>query len=400
MFLPRPLRVMCLLATMGQATAFAASTFKSHSTENEWNSAQINALGGVGSMSEDFVDQFFSDPSLAADEKRSFVFQLSNVNVMYSKDLSSTVQEFQAFAKESSASDNGSSSDSSAQIVSAFDKVRALFGRRLTGGMNLALLAFQVKGFSFVPYASGLVDGGINVPSWPRASMIGDAYVGLGIGYAMKLPKGFSLGLNVRPGVRAYAKIEADASSVGGFSTSGTQGSGSGSAASSGFAPRMGAGFYLPVDMGLGFMPLPSLRFSLVARDTGGAPSLSTLQGDAPPTYPMRLSLGLNYAVLEIGTHKVNFGSELQDLLYVKQDSGLWYRWQWAGQYLYRLPFRSQTSFGLNAGLQSGYPAVGVFLDFVLFKLDATYHTRETGLYIGQRPQKCYSFRAHSQMSF
>ena len=52
-----------------------ASDVRSFSTENEWNSTQINALGGIGHMSEEFVDQFFSDPSLPQKRKAKFELQ-------------------------------------------------------------------------------------------------------------------------------------------------------------------------------------------------------------------------------------------------------------------------------------------------------------------------------------
>ncbi len=369
-----------------------ATNPRSHSTSNEWGSSQINALGGIGSLSDDFVDQYFSDPSLVAESKKSVQLRWLSLGVTYTKDLANTVSDF------SSAFKSDSSSSAGTGVVNYLDKLRSLFGRRLGGEMNAAILATQIGNFTLIPYASGSVEGGIDVPSWPRADLVGDGYIGLGFGYAHKLPQGFTLGGNLRPGVRAYAHVQGSVSDVGGFATASA--AGTGTSTSSSLNPKAGVGFYLPLDVGLGYSPLKIVRFNLVMKDFGGAGSLSKIQGDKPPAYPMRVSLGATSMLFEKGSHKINGATDLQDMLALNQQGAFWYRWQFAAQYLYHLPIRTQTSFGLNAGLQSGYPSVGVFIDLFLVKIEASTFTKESGLYIGQRPLTAYSFRAFSQLTF
>jgi hypothetical protein len=201
--------------------------------------------------------------------------------------------------------------------------------------------------------------------------------------------------MNVRPGLRAYAEADADVSAVGDFA--GTSAGGEGGAEE--FA-SYGTGLYLPADMGAGVMVTKDTRVNLVVRDVGGAPALMTLKGDTPPVYPMRLSLGGNSTLHEKGAHRFTLGSDVQDLLGIAKPNALWYRWQWAAQYAYRLGSRKETSLGLNGGLRSGYPAVGLFLDLFLLKLEGAWFTRETGFHVGQRPQQAWSVRAWSQLTF
>jgi hypothetical protein len=367
-----------------------AKDIRQFSTENHWQSPQSNASGGIGNASEDFVDQFFADPSLAADEKKKFQLQWASLHVSYSNDLVTTTQDVIKFA-----SDN--TSESGSQVVKALDTFQKVFGKRLTGGTNVTLLASQTGAFSLVPYVSAFVDGDINVPSWPQAELLGEAYAGVGLGYAKKIKNQFSLGANLRPGVRTYAHVTGDLSAVGGFAT---ENSTTDSTSGTGFTQKLGTAFYIPVDLAGAYQWNPKWRTHVTFRNFAGAPAISVLSGSKPPVYPMRIQLGTSWRPWEKGGHQTNLYAELQDLMGLSQKSAVWYRLQAAGQYLYRLSFRTQTSFGLYGGLRSGYPSYGAFLDLVLLKIEAAAYTRELGHSIGQRPEKCYSLRAFSQLTF
>jgi hypothetical protein len=383
---------LCILCLSSASNAFAGDV-RDFSTENEWNSTQINALGGVGHLSEELGDQFFSDPSLPQRRKAKGELQFGSMHFMYSRDLQSTVSDAREFQSGSQESDT----EGAAKTLELLDKVRSLFGRKLTGGMNVTALAFRGGGFTLVPYISSFVDGGADIPSWPRVSARADAFAGLGVGYGFTVAKWWELGVNVRPGVRAYAEADADVSAVGDFA--GSASSSESGVDSSEFA-SYGTGFYVPLDIGTGTMLGKETRVNLVARNVGGSPAYANLQGDKPPVYPMRLSLGLNSDLWEKGQHRVSAGSDVQDLMGITAANAVWYRWQWAGQYAYRLGNRKETSLGLNAGLRSGYPSLGLFLDLYVMKLEGAWFTRETGYYAGQRPQQAWSFRAWSQMTF
>ena len=385
-----------LVSCLACSASLAFASTRDFSTENEWGSSQINALGGVGHMSEEMVDQFFSDPSLPVQRKAKFELQLSSLHAMYSKDLKATVSDAQELQSESSG-DSGAS-----QTVELLDKVRSLFGRNLTGAANLTVLPFRLKSFMLVPYSSVFLDGGANVPSWPRANATVDSYAGLGLGNGFSLGKEWSLGVNLRPGVRGYAKVNASVADVGDFSSSSSGSSGtaaSGEDSASKYA-SYGVGVYVPVDAGVGYLAGKSTRFNVVLRNIGGAPSLSTVQGTKPPVYPMRISLGCSTSIYQWGKHRVLGGTDLQDVYNMRDRNSILMRWQWAAQYLYTFGSRAQTTFGLNGGIRSGYPSVGLFVDLFLFKLEAAYFRREAGYYPGQRGELAYSFRAWSQMSF
>lgn len=390
-------RISAFVATLlcVSPVAFARDVLD-FSAENEWNSSQINALGGVGHLSEELVDQFFSDPSLPQRRTAKGELQFGSLHLMYSRDLQSTVSDAREFQSGSQDSDSGGA----ANTVELLDQVRSLFGRKLTGGMNLTALAFRGGGFTLVPYVSSFVDGGADIPSWPRVSATADAFAGVGVGYGGTVGKWWDLGMNIRPGLRAYAQANADVSAVGDFAGGGQDAAASeGGSDSSEFA-TYGTGFYVPVDVGTGALLGKDTRVNLVVRNVGGAPAFVKLQGDAPPVYPMRLSVGMSSHLWQKGPHRVSAGSDVQDLMGITEPNGVWYRWQWAGQYSYRLGSRKETSLGVNAGLRSGYPAAGLMLDLYLLKLEGAWFTRETGFYAGQRPQQAWSFRAWSQMTF
>jgi hypothetical protein len=367
-----------------------ASDVRDASTEREWSSSQYYSLGTVGHMSEELTDQFFSDPSAPAQRQGSFELQWANLHVMYSKELMSTIQDARSLQSDSS------SSKGTAQTVELLDKVRSLFGRNLGGALNLAIFSTRIKGVTVVPYLSAFVDGAADVPSWPRAKAEVDTFAGLGIGYGMQFAKDWGLGINVRPGVRGYAQIKAGVSDVGDFSS----GSSTDQSTKTSELASYGSGFYIPVDIGGSYQLAKSTRFNLVIRDLASSAALSTIQGTKPPKYAMRISLGASSKFFEKGPHTLQAGTDLQDLMGWSQSNGLWYRWQWAAQYLYRLGTRKETSFGLKTGLRSGFPSVGVLLDLYLLKLEAAYFTREAGYYPGQRPVPSLSYRVWSQMTF
>jgi hypothetical protein len=379
-----------LCAVLGFATP--ALGYNSYSTQNEWHSATIDALGGVGSMSENIDDQFFYDPSWAASDKRRFVWQFVGVDVAVSRDLVNATQDFQDLMKGSEKSSGGVEN-----AVDLMDGVRSLFGKNMSVGMSLSLTALKMGGFSLHPYAVVNVGIQAHVPSLPEAALVGDAYGGIGIGYSRAFNKEWAWGVNLRPGARAYAVGDVSVAAVGDMSSDTSKKSSSESKNEFG---NYGAGFYLPVDLGLSYQARKTLRLNTVLRDAGTAPSLTTLKGEKPPTYPMRWSLGATWTPIQSRNHEVSLGTDLQDMLGLLEESGLWYRWQWAGQYRYTLPFRTQTSFGLNTGLQSGYPAIGVFLDLFVAKLEVAVSTREAGYYIGQDPEPRYSARLTSQLTF
>lgn len=370
-------------------TAFASGGVKPFSTENEWNSASIAASGGIGSLSENHTDQFFSDPSLIAKNKKRFSLQLFGAHVFFSGGLKDTVSEINELTA------GNSESEGNKKTLETINGLKKIFGRRLSGGLNINLFSMKIGPISVVPYASALLDAEARVPAYPRVSAVADAYTGFGLGYATTIGKFWEVGANIRPGTRVYATASIDSSTIGEDLTGGSE-------ASSGTdeIAKQGTGVYVPVDMAVGFNPNKEWRFNLVMRNVGGAPALSSTDS-TPPVYPMRVSLGATWNVYEKGFHKIELASELQDLLNIaSHDNALLYRWQWGGAYKFRLSSRSDTSLGINTGLQSGYAAIGAFVDLFFVTLEGALYTVESAAFTGQRAEQRYAIKAHTQFAF
>lgn len=371
-----------------------------HREENEWTSTQKSALGNVGMLSENFVDQFFADPSLQARKKNKFDLQLTSLNTYFTEDFNRTQSDAQDLIKKLQESDSGESGLQKGVDVLEF--IASLTGRRVEAGASIQILSTRIGRVTVVPHVNAFAKGNIDVPSWPEAAVIVDQYSSLGVGYSHPLGKSFDLGINVRPGFRVYLQQELSASTIEVAAGSSAEDEG-GSATS--FSPRMG--LYLPIDLGLGYQVSSMVRANMVIRNAYGA-AVSNMspktdsgeQPDAPPDYPVHLSLGGTWDIIDGKMNRLRMASDLQDLLHVEGlDDGL-LRWQWALQYLYNLSFRDKTTVGLNAGLQSGYPSIGLLLDLFLVKLEGAYFVFEGGAAAGQDPVKAYSLRMFSEMSF
>jgi len=254
------------------ASSSTAVAWVSHSTENEWQSTTINALGGVGQMSENHSDQFFSDPSLSADDPRVFSLQWASISTTYSDDLKSAISDFQGLAEAGNNSQGGV-----AQTLNLLNGIRGLFGKQLGGGVSTSILSLKIKGFSIVPYANASVDASVHVPALPQADAAGDAFAGVGVGYSMGLGKNiggkskgggqmFTLGVNIRPGVRAVGNVAIDTAEAGDLSS----GSSSTSANSASKYLKYGLGVFTPIDVGVAYRPTATIRLNFVARDLLG----------------------------------------------------------------------------------------------------------------------------------
>jgi hypothetical protein len=403
--LPIVLRIGILFAVcvgiLSSGAGYAGSM--NHRSENEWTSAQKLSLGNIGVLSENFTDQFFSDPSLQARKKGKFDLQLISFNAYYTDDLAKTGDDAQSFIKKIQSSDSSSSGLSKG--VDALEFVASLTGRRVEAGATLELIAARVGSVTLIPYVTAFAKAQVDVPSWPQAEVLADQYSAVGVGYSYALGKSFDIGANLRPGLRVYLQQEISASSL----DVQTSSSSSSSSSSTDFSPRLG--LYVPLDLGVGYSFAPRFRAHLVGRNVYGgaianlssAPSGGAGGGStpaAPPDYPLQLATGATFSAYEDKSHRVRFATELQDVTDISGLDQLWLRWQWAGQYLYTLSFRSETSVGVNAGLQSGYPSIGLLLDLYLFKVEGSFFSFEGGGAAGQKAVPAKSFRIFSELSF
>lgn len=389
--------LLMFAGVMSYGKGYASSM--NHRTENEWTSAQKSSLGNIGVLSENFTDQFFSDPSMQARKKGKFDLQLISLNTYYTDDLTKTGDDAQTFLKKVQSSDSGSSGLSKG--VDALEFVASLTGRRVEAGATLELIAARVGAFTLIPYVTAFAKAQIDVPSWPQAQVLADQYSAVGVGYSYPLGKSFDIGANLRPGLRVYLQKEISASTldVQTSSNSTTQ------TDATDFSPRLG--LYIPLDLGVGYRVSPRIRAHLVGRNVYGGALVNFSSASsggktpaAPPDFPLQLATGATVSAYEDKSHRLRFASELQDVTAIKGMDELWLRWQWAGQYLYTLSFRSETSVGINAGLQSGYPSIGLLLDLYLFKLEGSVFAFEGGGAAGQKAVPAKSFRIFSELSF
>lgn len=384
-----------LAALFSGPPAFAA--FRWPDKDARWESPFTRGAGDVGGITENWMDKQFRDPAALADVKGPVAFEWLALGADYSKDLKDTAGEFSTLAKTMQGGSSGTSA-----IVGIMDGLRTVFGRELSGQATVGLLGVRIKSVGIVPHALFRFHSRIDVPSYPRVEALADGYLGIGTAasFALGGKGGWKIAMGLRPGVRFQAEADASLNSVG--QASGLPGTTPAAASSSTSSlARYGAAFYLPVDLGASYEISPQLRTYGLMRDTFGSRPLTLLVGERKPDmYPMHLNLGLTGVAWTRGTHKLTLGGEIQDMFGLFGSGGPLYRTQLGAQYTYRLAFRSQTSFGLSAGLHQGYPSVAVFADFFLAKLEFAAYAREGGYYIGQNPERRYSLRAVSSLSF
>ncbi len=396
----RTLSGTCLfvfLASVSSGPAFAMSR-RDVSGESQWSSPALQGAAGIGAFSESWVDQAQTDPSLLARRRGTFELEYGGLAGTVSRDAVNTVVDtVQSLTTES----NSTSGSSAAKTtVTALNKVRAVFGKSMTVQAQASLLAARFSRVGLAPYMSGLIDASIDNAAWPKLDSFGGGYAGVLLSYAQIIQKEFDFGVALRPGVGGFRSYEVDLSLLGDFlgnnaTTSATQNPLSDML-------EFPTAVYCPLDVALGWWVDKSTRVSLVSKNTFDAVPLKTMTGN-PSALQSRLNLGVvrDIDIPNGKTQTLRVATEIQDLAGIK---GGWneflMRWQWAGQYAVRLPFRDQTSFGLNVGMHSGYPVASVHLDFIIAKLEAALSARENGAYPGQRPNRLQSVRILSQIQF
>lgn len=368
------------------------------SGESEWSSPALQGAAGIGAFSESWVDQAQTDPSLLARRRSSFELEFASVTATVSRDVANTIVDTM---RSLTADANASSGTSAAQTtVSTLNKVRSVFGQRMTLQAQSNVLAARIGRFGIAPYASGLLDASIDNAAWPKLDSFGGGFAGLLLSYAQPIKKDFDFGVTLRPGVGGYRRYELDLSLLGDFLGTNTQTSSTKNPlADSLIFP---VAFYMPLDFGFGWWIDKSTRVGLVSKNTFDAAPLNIMSG-TPGRILNRLNLGIVREIeLPNGKNQsLQVASEVQDLAGLKGGwNELLFRWQWAGHYAVRLPFREQTTFGLNVGLHSGYPVASVHIDFIVAKLEAALSARENGGYPGQRPNRLMSYRLLSQIQF
>jgi hypothetical protein len=357
------------------------------SSDSEWQSTQIHALGGSAILSEELSDQILLNPSMVQKRTGKFETQLFNLNVMGSKDA------FAAYKNVTTVSSNNSSNSSAKKLISIYD---ALSAKNLSAAVSFSIFASRLGGFYLLPYSHANVSAAIDVPAWPEGNVFADSYAGLVAGYSFEWRKKLAFAAAIRPGVRTTFAVDANLASLNDFQvSSGSQSSSTGK--SSGSAST---GVYVPLDIhGSYYMPM-NFTGILGVRNLFDSRAVVNARGAKAQPIPMKVNLGVAHAAWAKGVQRVRWYSEIQDVSGVFAESGFWYRWLMGAQYLVRFPSRLSTSFGLHTGLRSGYPSIGATVDLYLIKLEASLFTRELGTRIGQRPERCYTARAYSSMTF
>lgn len=396
----RVLQRVCLLAFSGLSVSNLASAMNRRdvSGESQWSSPALQGAAGIGAFSESWVDQAHADPSLLTRRKGTFELEYAGVTGVVSRDAVNTISDtIQSLTADSN---SGGTSSAAKSTVNALNKVRAVFGKSMTVQAHASMLSARIARVGIAPFMSGVVDASIDNAAWPKFDSFGGGYAGVLLSYAQMIGKDYDLGIALRPGVGGYRAYEVDLSLLGDFL-------GSNSASTSQENPlgkmlEFPVAVYCPLDIGIGWWLDKSTRFSLVSKNTFDAVPLSTVSGTAS-SLQSRINLGIIRKIdIPAGKNQnLMVATEVQDVAGIR---GGWneflMRWQWAGQYAYRLPFRDQTSVGLNFGMHSGYPVASVHIDFILAKIEASLSARENGAFAGQRPNRLQSVRILSQIQF
>jgi hypothetical protein len=391
-------RILVIVFVFCNANEANAIEHRDVSGEHQWSSPALQGAAGIGALSESWVDQAQTDPSLLARRQGNFEIEFAGLTGVVSRDVANNlVSTMQSLTQDS----NDTKGTSSAQAtVNALSKVRSLFGQSMTFQAHGSVLAPRIGRVGVAPYFSGVLDASIDNAAWPKLDSFGGGYGGVLVSYSQIIGKDFDLGVALRPGVGGYRNYEIDLSVLGDFLGENASTAQAGSSLSE--LTVFPTAVYCPLDLAVGWWPNKATRVALISKNTFDASPLSSLSGS-----PGRLQNRLNVNVvrdisLPSGkNHSLKIASELQDLAGLKNGwNEVLIRWQWAGQYAFRLPFRSQTSFGLNVGMHSGYPVAGVHLDLFFAKLEAALSARENGAYPGQRPNRLQSIRLLSQIRF
>lgn len=390
----------CIVAIAGASVTYSAfaMTRKDVTGESQWSSPALQGAAGIGAFSESWVDQAHSDPSLLARRKGTFELEYAGLTGMVSRDAVSTISDtIQSLTSEAN---SGGTSSAAKATVDALNKVRSVFGKSMTVQAHASLLSARFARVGLAPYMSGIIDAGIDNAAWPKFDSYGGGYAGTLISYSQTAGKDFDLGVSLRPGAGGFRRYEVDLSLLGDFLGNNSTTSGSESPLSK--MLEFPVAFYCPLDLGFAWWADKSTRVSIVSKNTFDAVPVKIFSG-TPSALQSRLNLGF---VREIDipagkTQSLNVATEIQDIAGIR---GGWneflLRWQWAGQYTVRLPFREQTTFGLNVGMHSGYPVASIHLDFIIAKFEAALSARENGAYPGQRANRLISARILSQIQF
>ncbi|MEN9824430.1 MAG: hypothetical protein RI953_175 [Pseudomonadota bacterium] len=393
-------RRLALLAAVGILCAPNAYAVQHRdvSGESEWTSAALQGSAGIGALSESWVDQAQTDPSLLARRRATFEMEFANLSATVSRDAVNTVVDtVQSLTSQT----NESSGSSAAQAtVTALNKVRAVFGKSMTLQTQINLLSPRIGRVGIAPYASALLDASIDNAAWPKLDSWGGGYGGLLLSYSQIIQKDFDLGIALRPGVGGFRGYQVDLSLLGDFLGTGATSNSTGNPMAD--LLEFPTAVYCPLDLAAGWWVDKSTRVHLVSKNTFDAAPLNVISG-TPGRLQNRLNLGV---VRQIGIpgsslQALSVASEVQDIAGIKAGwNELLLRLQWAARYEARLPFRQQTSFGLNVGMHSGYPVLSAHLDFIVFKMEFALSARENGAYSGQRPNRLMSARVFSQVQF
>ena len=389
-----PISLFLIQLFMGASTAEALER-RDVSGELQWTSTPLQGAAGIGALSESWVDQAHKEPSMLARRKQDFEIEFFGLSSLLSKDAANTLTDTVKAFIDSNRSESSSSAAST--TANALDKVRDVFGKSMTAQSSLSLLGMRFSRFSVSPYLVSAIDVTIDNAVWPKLDALAGGYAGLLVGYAQPIKKDFDLGVVIRPGVGGFKRYELDLSLFGEALAGPQQ-----ALSSLDDLLAFPVAFYVPLDLAVGWWMGPSSRIHASVQNAFGAAPINDLSG-TPQKIPSRLNLGFSQQIPIRGSQQqqLHFAGELQDALGMMGGwNELLMRAQVAARYTARLPFRDQTTFGLNLGLHSGYPVASVLVDMFLAKFEFGLSARENGGYPGQRPNQLLSFTIRGQLQF
>ena len=346
-------------------------------------SAASRGTGGIGYLSSNFTDVFFSHPSHITEDKRSFVLKFFDINFSVSSDVGNTVLDY--LDESESNSDNN---EGSAAVISTLKTIKKYFGKNISGDTHVEFFSMKIGNFTLVPYLHASMYGVGYTPAWPEVEGEVDAYMAMGAGYAYQY-EDFGFGLNIRPGFRYYGAIDLDIGAIGDFTSS--------NGTTDTELIRFGQGPYSPVDLGFSYRLSPTIKLHANFLDLLGSPSGGSTNG-IPPAFETKFNLGMIWESWKNGRHSFAFASEFKDLFNFFAPNGYLFNTHIGGEYRYS--FGEQPFIALRVGLNQGFPTLGAYMDLFVFKLAFSYSAYEKGHYIGQNPIQLYTVQAFSQISF
>lgn len=237
---------------------------------------------------------------------------------------------------------------------------------------------FAAPRFGFTTFNYRMVQGILHNPAFPTLNLTFLNDYGFEIGYGFPLWANLNAGVTVKRITRWGANQDVGLSTI----TSGA------ASLQSEFNQR-GTGYGFDLGLQYKIPGIPSNTISVSWQDVGSTTFLPESGVSAPPAIVDNLSVGLG-TMIDLPGLDLKAGAEYRHINTQGEQLGK------------KVHFGAELGLpliDLRAGLNQGYPTLGVGLDFFLLRVDLAQYTEELGVYPGQTPSARYKLSISLDLS-